>query len=432
MSFCHSGLDNFAFDFECPVPESMLADQDVSTLDDIPFDDSLTSIAYSNALLDGLEAPTPAAPEVCVSLRKPSAPKWIPLNQLLPSPIPTQSPLVSSKQQAPSRWVAISPPNVPSRVQSPYVQYLYPPLSPYSGGPQQLVNTVPYHSSPSPYLPVPNNSLQGSPFSSPHGPFPFQTPTVGAQYRPIPPFPDENAPNSEDLALSPVGADIGGIYTTVVAPASVTTPASITQPTRKRRSVHESDFESSGTDSELSLAPSDKDLSSLARKDSVFTGRKARVRATKRGPPYKYQQTEARKKRNEKRKADYQYSKQDLESSEDEYYSASELLQTGHKKGRPYELPQTKERQEKNAQRRRQYQNIKENSTAKHKAKQASESHYENVRKYTRKQMKLMKEIENTKEFADAQDDDAVDQGSDSGYIPRTTRSQAGKRARLA
>lgn len=433
MSFSLSGFENFAFDFECPLPENISFDDSFPSLDDIPFNQDLPSLDYSNAVLDGLTAPAPMESEMCVSpsqLRKPSASRWAPLDQ--PSPKPVISSRTSLNQRQPSRWVPLSPPTaVSSRVQSPHLQYQYPTLDPYPGESQQLINSSPYFTSPSPFHQNQNDFLQASPYSSPLGPSPFQTPAFNPLYQPISSFNNENAPNAEDFALSPDSANVR-------PEASAPAPIATSQPTRKRRrSVHESDLESSESDGERPLASADTELPA-ERRDSVFSGRKARFKGTKLGRPYKYKQTTERKAINERRKAAYYGSKPDPESSDDEFYSAAEMTQSGNKKGRPYELPQTKERREKNERRRKQYQSIKDHPIVKAKAQKNSKDYYKNVRKHTRKNLALIKEIENTREFADAQgeqaeeSDDTKNEDSDEEYVPRRTRSQAGKRARYA
>lgn len=416
MSFGLSEFDDFEFDFAFPASEF------------VPFDDSLMSQEDSNALLDGLIALKPASPNCSVSpslQRKPSASRWVPLNLHLPpiSPLPLQpptvdprnlqSPLTSSTQREPSRWVPISPlTNIHSRVQSPHMQYQYPDLDIYYGQPQHLANSVPYFAP----LPAPaqsNFSQFGTPICSPlMGPSLSLAPMTGRQYQPISPFADQNAPNAEDLALSPVVGFIG------TSNPRISARALAPQPTRKRRrSIHDSDLETSDIHSELSSAPS----------DTLFTGRRPQ-KGKKLGPPYKYKQTEARKITNKKRKAVYHQSKQDAQSSSDEWHYAPETPQSGKKKGRPYVYPQTKERQARNEYRRWQYQQDRENPAFKAKSNQASKDYYNNV---LSKKRKLVEEIENTK-GSEAPQGEETNEGSDEipdddeEYMPRRPNRQRG------
>ncbi len=417
MSFGLSILDDYQFDPDFPLLES------------IPFEDPLPSEDHSNALLDGLIASKTASPDICVSpseLRKPSVSRWAPLNQQSlagaqlplgppgPTPTPLQSSLTSPTQREASRWVPItSPTNLYPRVQTPPAQFQYPNLDSIYGQPQHLVNSGPYFGPPLPQAPIQNHFLPVN--SSIHSPpmrmSPFPTPTFGRQYQPISPFSDLNAPNAEDLALSPVL----GFGRNALAPAPAPIPISNPQPARKRKgSIHQSDLETSDSGPAPSPTPS----------DMIFTGRRPE-KSRKLGPPYKHKQTEARKIVNEKRKAIYHGSKQDAQSSDEDWYSAPEASQTGNKKGRPYVHKQTKERREKNERRRQQYQAYKDDPAYKAKSQQDSKAYYENVRKFTRKNLKLVKEIQNTKEFKAAQveeseySDDEMSQDSDGDFMPR-------------
>ncbi|KAK4693351.1 hypothetical protein P7C71_g4032, partial [Lecanoromycetidae sp. Uapishka_2] len=439
MSFGLSELDDFAFNYECPAPESIPSEDGFLSFDnlpsDMPLDDSLPSLDYSKALLDGLTAAPPASPEMCVSpsqLRKPSTSRWVPLTQ--PSPAPRPLCLPSSNQHEPSMWVPISPStNAPSSVQPSHIQSQYPLMDPYTGEPQQLIDNGPYFASQLSQIPLQNSWLQNSSFASPFGLLPNETNPDSALYQPIFPFSNENAPNAEDFALAPFREHVGDATSSFGASASDPAQPALTR--KRRRSVHESDLESSESASKTSLDPSGLQPGS-DRRESVFTGRKPRVKTTKLGPPYKHKQTEERRRINENRKAYYYGTKQDPKNSDDEGYFASESTQTRNKAGRPCELEQTEERRLKNEKRRKQYQTVKDDPVVKAKARQNNKSYYDNIRKHTRKQLKLIKEIENTKEFASAlgeqskESDEAVNQDSDEEYVPRRTRSQVRKRVR--
>ena len=308
--------------------------------------------------------PMPSLPEICISptkLRNPSASRWVPLVQQIPPivplpvrystyvPTPFQSPLALPAYREPSRWVPISPQaNLQPRIYSPPVQYEYPDPTSLFGQPQHSSNTSPYYG---PSLPYPPAQI-----GIPQGLTPVPSPTFTRRYCPLPPSVQHSAESTEDLALSPV-----------TKPIDENVPGSAPWPLRKRkRSIQESVNDDTP---DLALKPVRKRKRSIRKPDidcskdpsqarcssaEIYSGRRI-SKSKKLGPPYKYEQTQARKRFNEKRKAKYHRSKLVDSDSDDEGYLTPGITASGKKKGRPYLHTQTRERREKNARRRELY-----------------------------------------------------------------------------